>query len=122
MKVITRAVAVLMLIALLGAFMAACGEDNSKGYTDPNLLGTWKQTDEVDGNWTWTFNEDGTCKLVSDTAGFNSEGTYKIENDSNGKIHITLTSWGEERLFTYTATSKKLNLISLDDEYYCDKQ
>ena len=122
MKVLTRAIAVLMLVAMLAALMAACGEDNSKGYTDPNILGTWKQTDEVDGNWIWTFNEDGTCKLVGETTGFTSEGTYKIENDTNGKIHINLDGWSEEQLFTYTATTKKLNLTGLNVEYYCDKQ
>ncbi len=113
----------IMLVAMLAAVMVACGEDNKNGYKDERIYGTWKQTDEVDGNWTWTFNSDGTCKLVGETTGFNSEGTYKIENENDGKIHIKLNDWTEEKLFGYTITTKILSLTSLDGiDYRCEKQ
>ena len=47
MKTITRIIAVVMVVAMLAGLMAACGK-----YVDDRLVGTWKQTDDKDGNWT----------------------------------------------------------------------
>ena len=130
MKTFTRVIAVLMMVAMLATVMAACGNKAQTGGTttdtaetnhvDNNLVGTWVQTDETAGNWTWTFNADGTCKLVGD--GFDSDGTYIIPEEGNGKIKITLEKWGKENVFTYTATEKVLDLEGFEDSYYCQKQ
>ena len=120
MKTFTRIVAVLMMVAIFATLMTACGKP--KNHIDDNLIGTWKQTDEVDGNWTWTFNKDGTCTLESDTDNFSGKGTYLIEEEEVGKIKITLDKWDKEQLFTYTATDKVLNLQNFDVTYYCQKQ
>ena len=119
MKTITRVLAVIMMVAILATLMTACGEP--KNHIDDNLVGTWTQTDEIDGTWTWTFNSDGTCKLVGDD-GFESDGTYLIPEEDNGKIEITLDKWEKATMFTYTATTKVLDLESFDESYYCEKQ
>ena len=117
MKTFARVIAVVMIVAVLASLMTACGD---KGYMDKKLIGTWTQTDDKDGNWTWTFKDDNTCRLVGEN--FDSEGTYKIENESTGKIHIKLKDWSEEKLFSYVATSKVLDLEGMDSSYYCKKQ
>lgn len=119
MKTFTRVIAVVMMVAVLASLMAACGKSN---YIDNNLVGTWKQTDETDGNWIWTFNNDGTCKLVGETTGFDSEGTYNILEEGNGKVKIKLDAWDAEENFTYTVTEKAMILESFDVSYYCEKQ
>ena len=119
MKTFTRVVAVLMLVAVLSTLMVACGKP--KNNIDDKLLGTWKQTDAQDGNWTWTFNSDGTCKLVGDD-GFDSDGTYTIPEEGIGKIKIKLDKWEKETMFTYSVTEKVLDLETFDASYYCQKQ
>ena len=121
MKTFTRVIAIMMMVALLASLMVACGETKEENHIDSNLVGTWKQTDEDDGNWTWTFNSDGTCKLVGDD-GFESEGTYVIPEEGVGKIKINLDKWDKETMFTYTATEKVIDLESFDQSYYCKKQ
>ena len=106
MKTFTRILAVVMIVAMVATLMAAC----SKTYVDERIVGTWKQTDDIDGNWTWTFEKDGKCKLVGDTTGFNSEGTFRFEKEGSGKIYIKLKDWSEETIFTYTVTEKVLDL------------
>ena len=120
MKTFTRVVAVLMLVAVLSTLMVACGKP--KNNIDDKLLGTWKQTDAQDGNWTWTFNKDGTCKFESDTNNFSSEGTYLIEEADSAKIKIKLDKWDKEKLFTYVATEKALQIQTFDESYFCQKQ
>ena len=51
MKTISRIIAVVMVIAMIAAVMTACGGKNN--FKDDRLYGTWKQTDKVDGDWTW---------------------------------------------------------------------
>ena len=118
MKTITKVVAVLMLVAVFATLMTACGKP--KNHIDENLIGTWTQTDDK-GSWTWTFNKDGTCKLEG-SDGFSSDGTYLIEEEGIGKIKINLDKWDKEKLFTYSATGKVIDLESFDVNYYCMKQ
>lgn len=118
MKTLTKAVAVLMLAVMLCAAMAAC----KANITDDRLIGSWKQTDEVNGNWIWTFEKDGKCRLMGESTGFDSAGTYHIESEGAGKIYINLEGWSEEKLFTYTVTEKVLDLEETYTSYYCFKQ
>lgn len=120
MKTFTKVVAVLMVITVLATLMTACGKP--KNHIDDNLVGTWKQTGGADGDWTWTFNNDGTCKLEGGNDNFSSEGTFLIEEEDVGKIKIKLKDWDKEQLFTYTATDKKLQLQNFDVTYFCDRQ
>lgn len=121
MKTITRVVAVIMIVAMLATFMTACG--NKKKVTtekDDRLVGTWVQTDEVDGNWTWVFNADGTCTLTGDS--FNGTGTYEQAGSELGKLRIKLDAWSEDKLFTYAVTDKVLDLEESFSSYYLIKQ
>lgn len=122
MKTLTRVFAAMLLILILASVMAGCAKQEEIIYRDPNVVGTWKQTDEIDGDWTWTFNEDGTCRLVGDTTGFDSEGTYKMEAEGIGKIYITLNDWDAEKLFTYAVTPKVLDLEETYSSFHCFKQ
>ncbi len=117
MKTFSKIIAVVMVVAIIAAFMAACGK-----YVDDRLVGTWVQTDEIDGNWTWTFMDDGKCNLTGGDEGFNSDGTYRFEGEGSGKLYIKLDEWGEEKVYTYTCTEKVLQMLGFDDEYYCMKQ
>ena len=120
MKTISRIIAVVMVIAMIAAVMTACGGKNN--LKDDRLYGTWKQTDKVDGDWTWAFNEDGTCSLKGDTTGFDSKGTYTFEGEDLGKIRVKLDGWSEDKLFTYAVTAKALDLEEAHSSYYCIKQ
>ena len=122
MKTFTRVIAVVMMVAVLASLMVACGgAKKEENHPDNNIVGTWKQTDDKDGNWTWTFNSDGTCKLVGDD-GFDSDGIYMIPEEGVGKIKIKLDKWEKETMFTYSVTEKVLDLESFEDSYYCQKQ
>ena len=122
MKTFTRVIAVVMMVALLASLMVACGgAKKEENHPDNNIVGTWKQTDDKEGNWTWTFNSDGTCKLVGDD-GFDSDGTYTIPEEGVGKIKIKLDKWEKETMFTYSVTEKVLDLETFDASYYCQKQ
>ena len=123
MKTFTRVIAVVMMVAVLASLMVACGgAKKEENHPDNNIVGTWKQTDDKYGNWTWTFNNDGTCKLESDTDNFSSEGTYIIGEKDIAKIKIKLDKWDKERMYTYAVTPKVLDLESFDESYYCKKQ
>lgn len=119
MKTFTRVIAVIMLAAMMVTLMAACGKKN---YVDNNLVGTWKQTDEQEGNWIWTFNNDHTCKLVGETDGSSHEGTYSIENIDNGKVKIKLDNMEKEEIYSYTVTDTSMILETFDVSYYCERQ
>ena len=118
MKTFTRILAVVMIIAMVATLMAAC----KSSYNDTRILGTWKQTDETEGDWTWTFEDGNKCKLSGGPDNFDSEGTYRIESENSGKIYINLKDWKEEVLFTYVVTEKALDLESIDYSFYCQKQ
>lgn len=120
MKTITRVIAVMLMVAMLGTLMVACGK--KENYIDNNLVGTWKQTDDKEGNWIWTFNNDHTCKLIGETDGSSHEGTYSIEDQDNGKVKIKLDNWDKEQTFSYTVTDKNMILETFDVSYYCEKQ
>ena len=123
MKTFSKIVAILMVVAMLAAVFTACGDDKKESnLKDERIIGTWKQTDEIDGNWTWVFNEDGTCSLTGETTGFQSSGTYKNEGDDYGKLRIKLDDWSEEALFTYAVTEKVLDLEGINASYYLIKQ
>ena len=121
MKTFARIIAVVMVIAMIAGVMTACG-DKKKVTTekDARLVGTWKQTDEVDGNWTWVFNDDGTCSLTGDS--FDSKGTYEQAGSDLGKLKIKLDGWSEDKVFTYAVTEKVLDLEEAHSSYYCIKQ
>ena len=122
MKTMTRVLAVLVIAAMLATLMAAC----SSTYWDKRIYGSWKQTDDVDGNWTWTFEEGGKCSLVGDD-GFSATGTYKMEGEGTGKINIKLDSWpldnqAGEKLFSYAVTEKVMDLLEESYDFHCFKQ
>ena len=119
MKTITRVIAALMLVAMLAVVMSACG-NNIK---DERLYGSWKQTDPVDGNWTWTFSEDGKCSLTNDDTGAVDEGTYYIPEEGMPRVNIKLKSDNEDKTYSYTVTEKVLDLMQIDGyEFYGMKQ
>ena len=101
-------------LLIMGA-LAGCG-CGKKAAID----GTWKQTDEVNGNWTWTFNA-GKAKLVGETTGFTSEGTYEID-ESNKKLKVTLKDWSSTKEYTYTLEGDTLDLKETYSSYHLKKQ
>lgn len=117
MKTLTRVVALLMIVALMAGVMAACGT-----VVDERILGSWKQEDEIDGNVTWTFEKDGKCSLTNNDTGVVDEGTYKLEGENSGKIHIKLNSWNEEKLCTYVATPKVMDIEEMTFSFHGMKQ
>ena len=119
MKRFSRIVAVLMVVAILASVFAACGKKEIK---DERLYATWKQTDKIDGNWTWIFNADGTCSLTNDDTNETVKGTFKNEGDDYGKLRIKLDTWDKETLFTYSVTDKVLDIEGIKVSYYLLKQ
>ena len=109
MKNLIRVIAVLMLAVMAVGVMAACGK-----VTDERLYASWKQTDDVEGNITWTFDKDGKFTQKNDDTGAVEEGTYKLEAEGSPKIYLKLPSWDKEKLGTYVCTTKVLDIECSD--------
>ena len=114
-KMMKKVALVLCVVMVLSVF-TACGG----GKTDA-ITGTWKQTDEVNGNWVWTFKGGSKAKLVGETTGFESEGTYTLD-EANGKVTITLDSWSETKEYSYTLNGNNLDLEETYSSYHLVKQ
>lgn len=103
-----RLAALLCLAVVVCMVLAACGGGGAKDA----ISGTWKQTDEINGNWEWTF-DGGKCKLVGETTGFEGEGTYTLDETAK-KVTITVDGWENPIEYTYTLDG---NNLSLDSDY-----
>lgn len=108
----------LIAVLVLGVF-AACGGGDS---TPKDVLaGDWKQTDEIDGNWTWTFDGKGKCKLDGETTGFKTEGTYVLD-EAAGTLTVTMDGWSDVKVYTYTLTDTTLDIVETYSSYHLIKQ
>ena len=126
MKKILKLTIAAMLAVFSIMMLAGCGSDSSSSESSESsktadiLSGTWKQTDEMNGDWTWTF-DGGSCKLVGNTTGFESEGTYKLD-ESAGKVTVTLEGWTDTKEYNYTLNGDKLDLEETYSSYHLVKQ
>lgn len=124
MKHLSKALALIIAITMLATLMVACGGSNDSGSSGGSgdiFSGTWKQTDEVNGDWTWTFDGAGKCKLVGDTTGFSGEGTYSIDETAKTAT-VKIEAWDEEKVYDYTLDGDKLDLESKYSSYHLVKQ
>ncbi len=130
MKKLMKKLTVVLCLMMLGCMLVACGDDKGgsssssgsgdSGKTDA-ITGTWKQTDEVNGNWVWTFSDGSKAKLVGETTGFESNGTYKLD-EANKKVTVTLEKWTDPTEFTYTLNGTSLKLEAKYNSYDLVKQ
>ena len=126
MKKVTRKLALLLCLVMLAATLAACGSDSGNtgssdsGKTDA-VTGTWKQTDEVNGDWTWTFSDGSKAKLVGNTTGFESDGTYTLD-EANKKLKVKMDKWDAEKEYDYTLNGTTLDLNEKYSSYHLTKQ
>ena len=115
MKRITAIVSFALIAAMMLCVLTACGG------TKDAIAGTWKQTDEVNGDWVWEFDGSGKCTLDGITTGFKTEGTYVI--DENAKtLTVTMDGWDDVKVYTYTLTDTTLDLDSTYSSYHLIKQ
>ena len=117
MKKLTKKLVVVLCLMMLATAMVACGDG---GKTDA-VTGTWKQTDEVDGNWVFTFCDGSKVKFVGETTGFESEGTYTLD-ETNKKLTVTLEKWDPPKEFSYTLNGNNLDLEETYTHYHLVKQ
>ena len=115
MKKITKKLALLLCVCMLAGVLCACG-----GKTDA-ITGTWKQTDEIDGDWTWTFSDGSKAKLHGDTTGFDGEGTYTLD-ETNKKLKVKIEGWTDEKEYDYTLNGDTLDLKETYSSYHLIKQ
>ena len=120
MKKVTRKLALLLCLVMLATALVACGGSSDSGKTDA-VTGTWKQTDDVNGDWTWTFSGGSKAKLVGNTTGFESEGTYTLD-EANKKLKIKLEKWDAEKEYDYTLNGTTLDLNEKYSSYHLTKQ
>ena len=106
---------VLVLVLALSVFTAC-----DSGSKDA-VAGTWKQTDEVNGNWTWTFDGKGKCELNGETSGFKSSGTYTLD-ESAKTLTVNLEGWSAQKVYNYTLTDTTLDLNETLSSYHLTKQ
>ena len=106
---------VLVLVLALSVFTAC-----DSGPKDA-VAGTWKQTDEVNGNWTWTFDGKGKCELNGETSGFKSSGTYTLDESAN-TLTVNLEGWSAQKVYNYTLTDTTLDLNETLSSYHLTKQ
>lgn len=130
MKHLSKVLALILAVAMIATFMVACGDKKDEGgsaQTPDNggasdiLSGTWKQTDEVNGDWTWTFDGAGKCTLVGDTTGFSGEGTYQLDEGAK-TVTVKIDAWDDEKVYDYTLDGDKLDLDSTYSTYHLVKQ
>lgn len=119
MKTISKVLAVVLMITMVACVMAACG-GNSGGSSDM-LSGTWKQTDEVNGDWTWTFDGAGKCTLVGITTGIETNGTYTLDETAK-TVTVNMELWDDEKVYDYALDGDKLDLTSTYSTYHLVKQ
>lgn len=115
MKKFIAIVSIVLAAMMMVTVFAACGESKDA------VAGTWKQTDEVNGNWTWTFDGSGKCSLDGETTGFKSDGTYTID-ESKKTLTVNLEGWDDEKVYTYKLSDKTLDLESTYSNYHLEKQ
>ena len=127
MKKMMKKLTVVLCLMMMGIMMAACGDSKSgssestdSGKTDA-ITGTWKQTDEVNGNWVWTFKDGSKAHLPGETTGFESDGTYKLD-EANKKVTITLEKWSDPKDYSYTLNGTSLKLEAPLSSYDLVKQ
>lgn len=127
MRKFSKVLALLLTVAILATFMVACGGNSDGGSGNDSaggagdiFKGTWKQTDEVNGDWTWTFDGAGKCTLVGDTTGFSGEGTYSIDEAAKTAT-VKIEAWDEEKVYDYTLDGDKLDLESKYSSYHLVK-
>lgn len=93
MRLTRRIVAIVLVLSLLFV-LTACS------YNKYKIIGTWN----MEGDSTFTFNKDGTCRIVR--ADHNIDCTYSIDGDK-----LTMTYKGNtETLTIKTLTRSKLEL------------
>lgn len=114
MKKLTKLTAVFLAVIMGISLLAACGS------APDAISGTWKQTDKVNGNWTWTF-DGGKCKLTGETTGFESDGTYVLD-ESKKTVKVTLEGWESEKVYNYTLSGDNLDLKETYSSYHLVKQ
>ena len=115
MKKVTTFLSIALIAVMLICVLSACG-----GQKDA-IAGTWKQTDEVNGDWVWEFDGSGKCKLDGITTGFKTEGTYVLDEAAK-TLTVNMDSWSEEKVYTYTLTDTTLDLESTYSSYNLVKQ
>lgn len=127
MKNISKVLALILAVAMMATLMVACGDKKDDAKTESGaaaadiLSGSWKQTDEVNGDWTWTFDGAGKCKLVGDTTGFSGDGTYKLD-ESAKTVTVNMEAWDDEKVYNYTLEGDTLDLKSAYSNYHLVKQ
>jgi len=126
MKTLSRVLALVLAVMMLASFMAACGDKKdggSEGDTASKdiLAGSWKQTDEVNGDWVWTFDGAGKCTLEGITTGFTGDGTYKLD-ESAKTVTVDMEAWDDVKEYSYTLDGDKLDLDSTYSTYHLVKQ
>lgn len=135
MKKIICRIITFAVIALTAVSFTACGNQNGASnnttqqtpaaadpYTGADIIGSWKQTDEINGDWIWTFNTNGTCHLEGITTGFQGDGAFTLPEDQPGSVHVNMKDWDKEKTYTYTIEGNELTLQSEYSNYHCVKQ
>ena len=125
MKKLSMKLALLLCLVMVTTLLTACGGEDSGSKEDDSkkdaVTGTWKQTDEMDGDWTFTFSNGSKAKLVGDTTGFESEGTYVLD-EANKKLKVNLEGWSAEKEYDYTLDGDVLDLKETYSSFHLIKQ
>ena len=116
MKKAMSVISLILVLVLALSVFTAC----DSGPKDA-VAGTWKQTDKVDGNWTWTFDGKGKCTLEGETTGFKGEGTYKLDETAK-TLTVNIEGWSAEKVFNYTLTDTNLDMEETYASYHLVKQ
>lgn len=119
MKIIVRAVAAVMLIAVVAAMFAACGKDKKKQeaetvyYDDARIVDKWVCDDEGDDT-TWTFYDDDTFTVTGGPQKADIKGTYHILREDGVKLEINVEGEEKSREFSYVPTDTSIMINGFD--------
>lgn len=109
----------------VGPAVEASAEGAAESSVDASALdilnGTWKQTDETNGDWVWTFDGAGKCHLTGITTGFETDGVYKLDTAA-GTVNVTMESWSDPKTYNYTLDGTTLDLSEKYSHYHLIKQ
>lgn len=144
MKVI-KDLAMFLMVALMSAALAACGDDPKNEPANPNddgngdggddgtpgmsigsIVGSWELRDEQGStviSWTWTFNANGTFETMmqeetSSTILNDTEGSYSCEGNVLTMIYINEDGQQQVDTFEYNIIGNSLVVTDTEGAMY----
>ena len=94
---------VIMMVTLLSVNLISCNKDDDEASVDSSIVGTWEESNSIDGVWQWTFNSNGkgSCKVTNERTSYTF--IYNFSFDGK-KLVVSGVEDGEKYTDHYSVT------------------